>query len=124
MLILVPSHCSQPQEPPEEVPYAENIKIMDPRTFANFIGYDGELREKFFHSLNIAKNALVDDNENRELICQKGDEYKHIIEDNYNYNQKELERFIEKNYNVSENILKYVPDKSTLDKWLLKKIDN
>jgi len=124
MLILVPSHCSQPQEPPEEVPYVENIKIMDPKTFANFIGYDGELREKFFHSLNIAKNALVDDNENRELICQKGNEYKHILEDNYNYNQKELEKFIEKNYNVSENILKYVPDKSTLDKWLLKKIDD
>jgi len=124
MLILVPSHCSQPQEPPEEVPYVENIKIMDPKTFANFIGYEGELREKFFHSLNIAKNALVDDNENRELICQKGDEYKHILKDNYNYNQKELEKFIEKNYDVSENILKYVPDKSTLDKWLLKKIDD
>lgn len=124
MLILIPSQCSQPQEPPEGVPYVENIKIMDPKTFANFIGYDGELRNKFFHSLNIAKNALWDDNENRELIHQMGDEHKYILENNYNYNQKELEKFIKNNCNVSENILNYVPDKSTLDRWLLKKKDD
>ncbi len=124
MLILIPSQCSQPQEPPEGVPYVENIKIMDPKTFADFIGYDGELRNNFFHSLNIAKNALWADNENRELIHQMGDEHKLILENNYNYNQKELEKFIKNNYNVSENILNYVPDKSTLDKWLLKKKDD
>ena len=53
-----------------------------------------------------------------------GEDHKHILEDNYNYNQKELEKLIEKNYNVSENILKYTPDKSTLDRWLLKKRDD
>jgi len=63
----------------------------------------------------------LDDNENRELLNQMGEDHKHILEDNYNYNQKELEKLIEKNYNVSENILKYTPDKSTLDRWLLKK---
>jgi hypothetical protein len=48
----------------------ENVKIMDPKTFARFIGYDGDLRENFFYSLNIAKKALLDDIENRELLYQ------------------------------------------------------
>jgi len=102
----------------------ENVKIMDPKTFARFIGYDGDLRENFFYSLNIAKKALLDDIENRELLYQLSDEHKHILKDNYNYNQKELEKFIEKNYKVSENILKYTPNKSNLDGWLLKKKDD
>jgi len=49
------------------------------------------------------------------------EEHKNILENTYNYNQKELEKFIKKNKNFSENILKYIPNKSTLDKWLLKK---
>jgi hypothetical protein len=46
------------------------------------------------------------------------------LKDNYNYNQKELEKFIEKNYKVSENTLKYTLNKSNLDGWLLKKKDD
>lgn len=121
MLILIPIHSSQPQDAPDGVPYRENIKIMDPKTFADFIGYKGELREKFFHSLNIAKNAVWNDDENRELLSQLSNESKHNIKKNYNHNQKELEKFVENTHNISKSILKYVPDKSTLDKWILNK---
>lgn len=118
MLILIPFHSTRSQPPSINIPHSYNVKIMDPVSFANFMGYEGALLDLYIESIELAKRAPFDSNafEKLQRIALK---CKKSITDDYNYRHKELEKFIKKNYsNYNRNLLKYKPDKSSLEYFL------
>ena len=120
MVILVPTHANKPQPLPKNIPYSKNVKILDPLSFADFIGYNGKLRQEFINCVELAKNATWDD-DSREKLKKLANHSKGIIKKYYNFGQKELEEYIKSTPNLSMNLLKYIPDNSVLDKWIYKK---
>ncbi|MFX1317399.1 MAG: helix-turn-helix domain-containing protein [Promethearchaeota archaeon] len=118
MLILIPSHSTRNQPTPLDIPYCCNVKIMDPTTFSNFIGYKGAILDNFFESIELARQAAFDSKafeelRNIALKCKK------TIIKKYNYNHNELENFIKRNKsNLKMNLLKYRPDRLNLEYFL------
>ena len=120
ILILVPTHANNPQSPPKNIPYSKNVKILDPLSFADFIGYNGELRQEFINCVELAKKATWND-DTREKLKKLANQSKEIIKKYYNFGQKELEEYIKSTPNLSMVLLKYIPDNSVIDKWIYKK---
>ena len=116
MLILMPTHANNQQSPPTGIPYRKNVKILDPSSFSNFMGYNGGVRKKFMESMKLAKEATWKNNGSKETLERLANECKNIIKEIYDYGHKELEEYVKnQKSNISKDILKYDPDKSNID---------
>ncbi len=119
MLILMPTHAIKQQSPPTGIPYRKNVKILDPLSFSNLMGYKGEIKEKFMKTLKLAKEATWKNNGSKETLERLANECKRIIKEKYDYGYKDLEEFVKnQKSNVSKDILGYDPDKSNIDYYL------
>ncbi|TKJ24439.1 MAG: hypothetical protein CEE42_10800 [Promethearchaeota archaeon Loki_b31] len=118
MLMLMPTHANSPRPIPENIPFRKNVKILDPVSFANFFGYKGKIREDFFDCISLAKSAthIPKLKDRLDLIADKN---KEILRNNYNYGHKKLEEYIKNpKSDLIMDILKYQPDKSSLEYYI------
>ena len=116
MLILMPTHANKPQVPPADIPYRKHVKILDPISFSNFMGYEGEIRKAFLETIKLTKEGTWKDNGSKEMLERMANESKNIIREKYNYGQKEFKEYVNNHKsNVSESILKYDPERSNID---------
>ena len=119
MLILMPTHAIKQQSPPTGIPYRKNVKILDPLSFSNLMGYKGGVRKEFMEALELAKEATWKNNGSKETLERLANECKSIIKEKFDYGHKELKEYIKnQKSNISNNILKYDPDKSNIDYYL------
>ncbi|MFX1460842.1 MAG: hypothetical protein ACFFBT_15390, partial [Promethearchaeota archaeon] len=56
-LILVPINAKKPQKVKYDLPHISNVFILDPKTFADFIGYNGKIRNEFITNVELARKA-------------------------------------------------------------------
>jgi len=117
-LILIPLHSSEPKKTPTDIPFSQNVLILDPKTFCDFIGLKGDLRNEFLECIQLAKDALWKNNGSKEILEQKAVESLRLIKQRLDFGQLELERYInDPNTDLTNDILKYHPNNSTLDFW-------
>jgi len=114
MLILVPINAKKSYPPPNDIPHRNNVKIMDPLSFAKFIGLKGKLFNSLMQNVELAKKATYIENL-REPLELEANKNRNTIKRKYNYNQQEFENFL-KQRNLLY-LLKYNPDSSSLMKW-------
>ena len=75
--------------------------------------FTARLKKKYY-----TKNFINDDG-SKEHLEHLAKESKRIIEEKFNYGQKELEEYIKNPQSkISIDILKYNPDRSNLDRWI------
>ncbi len=121
-LIQIPSHAKQVRPIKIDVPDKENTIIMDPMSFADFMGYKGKIRQDFLFYMNKAREAFWAEDNSIELLREQAYLSKKIVLEKYNYRQKDLEKFLEEK-DKSIDILKYRPCKSNISRYLIKEDD-
>ena len=87
-------------------------------SFCNFIGLGGNLRNEFLECIKLAKDSLWKNDGSKEILQQKATENIQIIKKKLDYRQLKLEKYInDPNTDLTDDILKYHTDNSTLDFW-------
>ena len=117
MLIIIPSFANKAQAPPQDIPFRKKVKVLDPDTFSDLIGFDDRLKNELKYAIKLANDATWKNDGSMNELRRLAKESRKIIRKKYNFGQKELEDFIKKSKSLS-NILKYNPDRSTVDGWI------
>ena len=82
-LFLIPLNANEQQTSTEEVPYSDNVYVLNPENFANFMGYKDKLYNEFTENVRLARTAVYDE-EAREILTEKKIEAVEIIKNNHN----------------------------------------
>jgi len=93
-LIIVSLSANHPLQNPPDIPFSNNVKILDPISFANFFGFDGKVLEEFLRTVKLAKVAIYDELI-RQVLTNFSETNKKILREEFNYSQKEFQKFME-----------------------------
>ncbi|MFX0098557.1 MAG: hypothetical protein ACFFCS_03180, partial [Candidatus Hodarchaeota archaeon] len=118
MLILVPTNAKGKQNPPKDIPYRKNVRIINPEEFTRFLGLKGNLKKEFISMVKLAKDAAWKEETYLEKLRKIAKESKEILKNKYNFSQKALVAAIKKDHSLSIDLLKYNVDKSNLKYYL------
>jgi len=120
-LILIPIHSSDPQKTPIGMPFSENVFVLDPKTFCDYIGLRGDLKYEFLECIKLAKDSLWKKDGSKDILEQKAARNLQMIKQRLDFGQLELEKYInDPNTDLTNDILKYNIDSTldlTLDFW-------
>jgi hypothetical protein len=100
-LCLIPLTANKPQMLENNIPHSRNVFILNPKGFAAFMGYKGEIYEKFVESVELARKAIYDE-DTREILYEMRVEAFNAIKSNendLNYSTKEFKHFLDKQNN-------------------------
>lgn len=90
-LFLVSVKASDPQSVDYNTPHHKNIFILDTENFAQFIGYQGDIKNEFTEAVDLAKKAIYDENA-REILREKAIESIDFIKNHLDNSTKEFKK--------------------------------
>ncbi len=116
MLILVPIFSKEKIiSPPKNIPYRKNVKIMNPDTFKEFVGYEGRFLREFDEAVKLARESFFDKNARIKLKLL-AEECKELLNTKYKFKQDALESRLKERNRI--NVLTELPSDTGLLKWL------
>lgn len=89
VLILMPLNAIEPLPTPKDIPFPKNVLILDPKSFADFFGYQKRLKEEFLENVQLAQMATIHASL-REKLEKRADRSKSIINQIYKNSQREF----------------------------------
>ena len=120
LLILLPIHANGKRVPPINIPHSHNVLILEPKEFAEFLGYKDKIKSDFLKVVKLTKNSVWKEDGSRETLNQVYIESKNKLYEKYNFSQKELEEYLrDPSSKITLDILKYKPDKTSLDYFIV-----
>jgi len=99
ILILVP--FGAPKNLHQDIPknagiyFPENVKIMNPHEFADFLGFKGKVLDYFNHVVKLVNRAIYDSNATKEL-SELAIKEKNLLENEYNFGHEKFEQYVQK----------------------------
>jgi hypothetical protein len=95
LLICVSLNALEPLTTPENIPFKNNVIVLDPKTFVEFFGYDKKLRQEFLEYVQMAQMATIKESL-RGKLEDISNESKSIINLNYRNSQSEFVQTLKK----------------------------
>lgn len=111
LLILVPVNALEPISTPFDVQHRKNVIILDPKNFADFIGYKEELYNEFMNTVGLTRLARYNENY-RPILERRAVKSKKIINESFNNSQADYVKALRQS--GKEDLLKHIGNGSEI----------
>ncbi|MFX1359693.1 MAG: hypothetical protein ACFE8T_05060 [Promethearchaeota archaeon] len=115
LLILTPVNALKPQKVPNNIPYKNNVMMLKPEDFAEFMGYKDQTYKMFMDAVNLARIAPI----NKKAFEKLEDwAFKSLndIKTTLYYSHDDFKTFLKQH--KKQHLLNYVGDGSKITDWV------